>query len=313
MLCTGSRSTAPGQVPLENGDAAQQTNPSTVFDRMFDRVYRIRTLQAQMQRTSLRGSELPIRRLIQATGLVGTIHYMSPEMINREPYFESVDWWSCGVLFFECVTRKKLFEGIERFDIARRIVQSDVTEIISAHKAALGPDLSDLLLHMLDKNVDTRYDSRLIKRHRYFNGSHAVEPYMVGRRFPPVSVDRSRVGAHAGNDSTLPSSNNLSFRDLCTRSSEYRPRPLPPDKLTDELKSSLKQSFYSDRVPRSSTTRVRSNSKKDNSKSLYSQGMPTVNEEAALDEMTCEALSQNSIHADNDGTVFDICDEEVFS
>ncbi|EDR09827.1 uncharacterized protein LACBIDRAFT_233927, partial [Laccaria bicolor S238N-H82] len=35
---------------------------------------------------------------------VGTIPYMSPEAISREPYSYETDWWSLGITFYEMVT-----------------------------------------------------------------------------------------------------------------------------------------------------------------------------------------------------------------
>jgi serine/threonine protein kinase len=272
MLC---RSNVSGS----DADSEHKASQVTVFDNLFDSLYRMRTLRAQVQRTSMQVF-VPARRLIKATGLVGTMQYMSPEMIAREPYFEIVDWWSCGVLFFECITRKRLFAGSGNGEIAKSILTCDIPAIIEENKESLGSHLSDLLMHMLDRNVTRRYDSRLIKRHSYFN---TVEPYMVGKRFTPASVDRTN--ASRGCDSTLPSLNMTSFRDLCKKSSEYRPQPIPPDKLTAELKESLKQDFYSSGATKtsitSSSSKVRSGSvsKKDNSKSCYSF-MPKLEEDS---------------------------------
>lgn len=273
MLCR----TKVSESDPSNQDKASQ---ATVFDKLFDGLYRMKTLRAEVQRESMRVS-VPARRLVKAKGLVGTMQYMSPEMIADEPYFEVVDWWSCGVLFFECITRKRLFDGNGNNEIAKSIMTCDIPAVIAENKEALGPHLSDLLLHMLDRVVSRRYDSRLIKRHSYFN---TVEPYMVGKRFPPASVDRT--SASRAQRDTLPSLNTTSFRDLCVQSSEYRPQPIPPDKLSAELKESLKQDFYSSggtkTKPSSSSLKLRSMSlsKKDNSSRSGYSFMPKLEEDS---------------------------------
>ena len=34
---------------------------------------------------------------------VGTLDYMPPEILNKDPYGPEVDIWSTGVLFYECI------------------------------------------------------------------------------------------------------------------------------------------------------------------------------------------------------------------
>jgi len=37
--------------------------------------------------------------------------YMAPEVLLRKGYFESVDWWSLGVVMFELLFGKRPFRG----------------------------------------------------------------------------------------------------------------------------------------------------------------------------------------------------------
>ncbi|KAK9764789.1 hypothetical protein K7432_007427 [Basidiobolus ranarum] len=43
--------------------------------------------------------------------VIGTHSYMAPEMIQKRGYNQSVDWWSLGVLMFECLYGKLPFRG----------------------------------------------------------------------------------------------------------------------------------------------------------------------------------------------------------
>jgi len=43
--------------------------------------------------------------------LCGTPSYLAPEILRGEPYGESVDWWSLGVLVNEMVTGRNPFRS----------------------------------------------------------------------------------------------------------------------------------------------------------------------------------------------------------
>jgi serine/threonine kinase 32 len=36
----------------------------------------------------------------------GTLEYMAPEMFTGNSYYFSVDWWSLGVILFQCAFHK---------------------------------------------------------------------------------------------------------------------------------------------------------------------------------------------------------------
>lgn len=52
------------------------------------------------------GSSRDLQHTIQQMSLAGTLDYMAPEVLNKEPAGRSADVWSFGVLLFECVTGK---------------------------------------------------------------------------------------------------------------------------------------------------------------------------------------------------------------
>src|ERR1700712_2999345 len=45
------------------------------------------------------------------TSKSGTLAYLAPEVYMGRGYYSEVDWWSLGVLFYECIYNKRPFEA----------------------------------------------------------------------------------------------------------------------------------------------------------------------------------------------------------
>ena len=81
--------------------------------------------------------------------VVGTIHYMAPEIIDANPYLPESDVWSLGVLIYELCALKRPFTdqgGIA--GIMSQIVSSEPKEIT----APFSNDLKALIKLMLTKD-----------------------------------------------------------------------------------------------------------------------------------------------------------------
>lgn len=65
--------------------------------------------------------------------VVGTPYYMSPEVIRKDQYDETVDWWAFGVLVFECTMGKYPFQGKTALELFRQIrrAQPDLSSLRS--------------------------------------------------------------------------------------------------------------------------------------------------------------------------------------
>lgn len=48
----------------------------------------------------------------------GTLYYMSPELLEKEPYGRGCDWWSMGILLFKIIVGRFPFRG-KNFDEIR--------------------------------------------------------------------------------------------------------------------------------------------------------------------------------------------------
>src|SRR5690606_2248236 len=63
--------------------------------------------------------------------VAGTPYYMSPEVVRKDQYNETVDWWAFGVLVFECTLGKYPFQGKTALELFREIrrCQPDLSEL----------------------------------------------------------------------------------------------------------------------------------------------------------------------------------------
>ncbi len=85
----------------------------------------------------------------------GSLQYMAPELIRREPIDERIDVFSFGVLAFEFLTGRLPYEGT---DSTTMMLQRINTEPLSAAKVM--PKLSDELCEVLRKLTARKRDAR---------------------------------------------------------------------------------------------------------------------------------------------------------
>ena len=99
---------------------------------------------------------------------VGSIAYLAPEILKKQPHNKSLDWYLTGVLLYEMLVgippyynnnRKILFENIQTGPL--RI----------PHTMSL--EARDLILNLLNRNPKKRMgasdqDSEELKRHQFF-------------------------------------------------------------------------------------------------------------------------------------------------
>ncbi|KAK3678587.1 Serine/threonine kinase [Recurvomyces mirabilis] len=55
----------------------------------------------------------------------GTLAYLAPEVYGGRGYGTEVDWWSLGVLFYECIYNKRPFEAHHHDQLAQAIMKGD--------------------------------------------------------------------------------------------------------------------------------------------------------------------------------------------
>jgi len=106
------------------------------------------------------------RKLMYST--VGTPDYIAPEVFSQKGYGSEVDWWSLGVICYECLVGYPPFYAEEPLQTCRKIVNFKRTLKIP-QEAGLSAHSRDLVLKLIC-SAKHRIAFRGIKNHLFFRG-----------------------------------------------------------------------------------------------------------------------------------------------
>ncbi|HEX5731742.1 MAG TPA: tetratricopeptide repeat protein [Blastocatellia bacterium] len=99
--------------------------------------------------------------LTQLTGdgkVVGTVGYMSPELLKGEPIDSRTDIFSLGVLLYNCATGKSAFTGSSTIQICLKVIQSDPPKP-TEFNPNVPPELERIIVKAMAKDSAARYQS----------------------------------------------------------------------------------------------------------------------------------------------------------
>lgn len=106
------------------------------------------------------------RKLVYST--VGTPDYIAPEVFAQTGYGIECDWWSLGVIMYECLVGYPPFYADDPMSTCRKIVNWRRT-LVFPDDANLSPQAEDLIRRMIcDASQRLTFDQ--IKRHPFFRG-----------------------------------------------------------------------------------------------------------------------------------------------
>src|ERR1700735_4818700 len=86
------------------------------------------------------------------------LHYMSPEQVLGDKIDGRSNLFSLGAMFYEMVTDRKAFEGVDVESVRQRILDSTPTPPVKLN-AKLHPLLSDLIMKALSKDPAERFQN----------------------------------------------------------------------------------------------------------------------------------------------------------
>ncbi|KAI1155625.1 kinase-like domain-containing protein [Nemania diffusa] len=88
------------------------------------------------------------------TSKSGTLAYLAPEVYGGRGYDTRADWWSLGVLFYECIYNKRPFEGNSETSLTNVILHANAK--FPATQPPLSPDCVRAMRRALEPNPDLR-------------------------------------------------------------------------------------------------------------------------------------------------------------
>merc|ERR1712228_415719 len=97
---------------------------------------------------------------------VGTPNYIAPEVFTKKGYGEECDWWSLGVILFECVVGYPPFYADTPMNTVKRIVNYQKTLRIPK-EANLSKSAKDVIFRLICA-PKKRLNYHQLKRHSWF-------------------------------------------------------------------------------------------------------------------------------------------------
>ncbi|KAF2689986.1 kinase-like protein [Lentithecium fluviatile CBS 122367] len=116
------------------------------------------------------------------TSKSGTLAYLAPEVYEGKGYSCEVDWWSLGVLFYECIYNKRPFEASSHDSLAQKISKGEPTYPVTS------PPVSMPCLHAISSLLEKDRKKRI--------GAMSFESFIDNPFFRPldfVALERKEI------------------------------------------------------------------------------------------------------------------------
>ncbi|CAB4384676.1 unnamed protein product [Rhizophagus irregularis] len=106
------------------------------------------------------------------TSVAGSMAYMAPEILMKKGYFDSVDWWSLGVVMYELLFSKRPFRGKTNPQLTQAILQDP---LIFPDNVSVSEECLDCIRRFCERDITKRLGCgpngiEDIKRHPWFVG-----------------------------------------------------------------------------------------------------------------------------------------------
>uniref|UniRef100_A0A6B2L274 non-specific serine/threonine protein kinase n=1 Tax=Arcella intermedia TaxID=1963864 RepID=A0A6B2L274_9EUKA len=208
--------------------------------------------------------------------IVGSMSYISPEVVTTAHYSTKSDWYSVGVILFECLYKAPLYYGREESEVLSGSFNfkdelTDQLKLLNDYRLSLKKDkvsrvCMDLLYNLLHLDPHVRYGYEQITSHPFFAGVNWSNLYDSVPPYKPVVLSRLELYIELHQDNSIktkdtrhlpkpislyaPNQPDLSppdpLQNLQTKLSELQARPISADSMFKKKKtqSDFKKDFF---------------------------------------------------------------------
>ncbi|KAF9973879.1 hypothetical protein BGZ73_002836 [Actinomortierella ambigua] len=132
--------------------------------------------------------------------IAGSMAYMAPEVLLRKGYFESVDWWSLGVVMFELLFGKRPFRGKSN-DLLTNSILRDPLPLPENVNELASPECQDVLFKLCERDISRRLGCTpdgidAFKKHPWFKDID-WDKLVTKEATPPFEPDSKRANFDA--------------------------------------------------------------------------------------------------------------------
>ncbi|KAJ3029603.1 hypothetical protein HDV00_009531 [Rhizophlyctis rosea] len=109
------------------------------------------------------------------TAVAGSMAYMAPEVLAKKGYFAGVDWWSLGVMAYECLFGRRPFRA-KTNDALQHSIINDRLDFPGDWTTHCGTDGKDCLTKLMNRDVNQRLGAKesggpeRLQEHPWFKG-----------------------------------------------------------------------------------------------------------------------------------------------
>ncbi|KAG0359347.1 hypothetical protein BG005_000957 [Podila minutissima] len=164
--------------------------------------------------------------------IAGSMAYMAPEVLLRKGYFESVDWWSLGVVMFELLFGRRPFRGKSNDLLTNSILRDPLPFPENVHDMISAPCL-DVLSRLCERDISKRLGCTpdgldAVKNHPWFNGIE-WDKLVTKEATPPFEPDSKKANFDATHELE-----ELLMEDNPLKAKK-RAQPTPETELSTEM------------------------------------------------------------------------------
>ncbi|KAG0257202.1 hypothetical protein BG011_004088 [Mortierella polycephala] len=132
--------------------------------------------------------------------IAGSMAYMAPEVLMRQGYLESVDWWSLGVVMFELLFGKRPFRGKSN-ELLTNSILLDSLPLPDNADDMISASCLDVLSKLCERDISKRLGCTsegmdAFKKHPWFHGIE-WDKLATKEAIPPFEPDSKRANFDA--------------------------------------------------------------------------------------------------------------------